>query len=105
MFDFSWKAEEGYLEGGVYNAQFKISGNLSTVPPKAVMLDKFTHMHVYGHGDVCFPFVDRTAWKSNISLIDVAQELEDMLNLEPDIKSPAHLAMKELYIKSPEEYF
>lgn len=69
------------------------------------MLDKFLHMHVYGHGEICFPFVDRSRWKPSTTLIDVAQELEDMLNLPPDITSPAHYNMKELYNKSPEEYF
>jgi len=69
------------------------------------MMDSFEHMHVFGHGLVCFPFLDNFKWKPTITIIDIAQELEKMLNLPPDITSPANEKLKNLYLENKEKYF
>lgn len=92
------------MKDGIYNAQIKLNGDLATNAPKVYMMDSFEHMHVYGHGLVCFPFVDNYKWKSTISIIDIALELEKMLNSGPDITSPANERLKNLFNESPEKY-
>ncbi|EAS02706.1 ubiquitin-conjugating enzyme (macronuclear) [Tetrahymena thermophila SB210] len=104
-FIFSWKGKDGNLAGGVYTARIVLQGDLRVNAPKVYMDDKFTHMHVYGHGLVCFPFIDQYKWKPSISIFDIATELEKMLDLPPDISSPANEKMKQLYEKNPQEYY
>lgn len=79
IIDFCWLGVTGNIKGGVYNAEFHISHNLEEKGPEVKMLDGFEHMHVYGHGRVCFPFCDKL-WRSSNTLIDIANELEKMLD-------------------------
>lgn len=97
--DFCWRGVSGNMKGGVYNAEFDLEGDLNSKPPKVKILNEFRHLHVYGHGRVCFPYCDQK-WRSSNTLIDVASELEMMLELPPDISSPAHYGMRDLFNKS-----
>ncbi|KAL4498472.1 hypothetical protein ABPG72_013278 [Tetrahymena utriculariae] len=105
-FLFSWKGKEGScLQSGIYTAKIVLQGDLKTNAPKVYMEDKFTHMHVYGHGLVCFPFIDQYKWKPSISIFEIATELEKMLDMLPDITSPANEKMKQLFEKNPQDYY
>ncbi|KAL4448654.1 hypothetical protein ABPG74_012743 [Tetrahymena malaccensis] len=106
IFMFSWKGKDGsYLEGGIYTAKIQLQGDLRTNAPKVYMEDKFKHMHVYGHGLVCFPFIDQYKWRPSITIFEIATELEKMLDNQPDITSPANEKMKQLYEKNTQDYF
>lgn len=96
-------------EGGAFKIMLFVPWYFPERPPRVKFIpppgrDRFQHVHVYGDGKLCLDLIDAKVFRSDVNFVQIAEAIYNIVHRDPNINSPANLAMNEIYQKDKAQY-
>jgi len=96
-------------DGGIYKVMLNVPFYFPEKPPKVKFLappgkDRFNHIHVYGDGKLCLDLIDPKVFRADVSFIQIAEAIYNIIHGIPNTSSPANLTLNDMYLNDRPKY-